>query len=198
MADFRPTNTIVRRTDTYRFTVTNLKDPSLLELKRQIAQHNRYVRERVRNGKAVVEDWTNRGEYNSMSLRRVRIMPRGPRNEPGKKDYPDREWGETAYWSYLPQRYGTHYDIYVHDDTTANHVLREEMETGLRPGQQRRISEMRQEMARIEMEHLKELREHGIAVYYDRNGKQYSSIEKRRELLRETTNMSEETIARIT
>ena len=42
---------------------------------------------------------------------RVRLMARGPRVGPSLKDYGNRR----SYDTYLPIKYGTHFDVYVYD-----------------------------------------------------------------------------------
>ena len=56
--------------------------------------------------------------YHPPEFMRVAIMPRGPRRDNARRDYPHHRFG-MAYDSYLPMRYGTHFDIYYRPDHTA-------------------------------------------------------------------------------
>lgn len=159
------------RTTTYQFTVKDLDDPRLAELKKEIAAYNKVVRKEVRAGSAVVDTWGNKDKFQTkMSLLRVRIMPRGPRNVHGIRDYKSK----MAYWAYLPQRYGTHFDIYVNPDYPNNAELAREIETGLRPGQLKLLDRKQRELWRIEHDIECSLREHGIY----RNGDGHISRER--------------------
>ena len=171
------------RTEAYQFTTTDRNDPRIASLKRKIAFANKLSREATRgfNYSRTVN-----------ALWRVRLMPRGPRVEAAWADYRSRR----AYDSYLPQRHGTRFDVYVHHDSTAEWMMRRELDTGLTPGQLRRIDQAQDELRAHEAELDRELRDNGVCVYYDTNGKQYQSLERRIEEMRDR-GMSEETIKRL-
>lgn len=171
------------RTEAYQFTTTDLNDPRIAELKRKIAFTNKLSREATRG-------WN----YNSTvhALWRVRCMPRGGRVEAAWGDYRSRR----AYDSYLPHRHGSRFDVYVHRDTTAEYQMSRELATGLTPGQLRRVDNARDELRKHEAELDRELQANGVHVYYDQGGKQYQSLERRIEEMRDR-GMSEETIKRL-
>ena len=132
--DFKPRRT----SEGYRFTTDDVNGPEVKALKAQIAAHNRHVREYSR-------------EYGRKigKLQRVYIMPRGPRVVPARLDglrY------RAAYYSYLPQRHGTHFDIYAGEDSSNQYYLNREIDTGMTPGQLRRHDNLQAQMRRLEMD----------------------------------------------
>jgi len=197
MAEFtNPTNGITR-TEDYRFTVTDLRDFELQQLKKAAKTHNERVRAAARSGEAVVKSWSNMNDYSvpKVSLMRVHIMPRGPRAVAAKLDYPAHKTA-CAYQSYLPQRHATHFDVYFREDIYNNDILRQEIETGLTSAQQRKVAQARYEVMLAEMEAAKKLREAGIVTVHTPNGKEYTTVEQQIADLR-AVGVSEETIERM-
>ena len=139
------------RTEAYQFTTTDPKDERILELKRMLKFTNKLSREATRNG------W-NRTVH---ALWRVRLMPRGKRIEPAWQDYRSR----SAYYSYLPIRHGSRFDVYVHRDTTGEWMMQRELDTGLTPGQLRRVDRERDELRKQEWEMHKRLQAQGLYEY---------------------------------
>lgn len=146
------------RTIDYRGTTKSLKDKDLKEIKATVQEHNKVARK-----------WLRLHPTSTATILRVRIMPRGPRVEAAEKD----GWKYKAvYYSYLPQRHATHFDVYVGEDTNAMHVMRRELKTGMTASQQRKHDDLLYQARRIEWKgrdqlHIKE---------YDRlNGTNHSA-----------------------
>ena len=136
------------RTEAYQFTTTDPKDERILELKRMLKFTNKLSREATRNG------W-NRTVH---ALWRVRLMPRGKRIEPAWQDYRSR----SAYYSYLPIRHGSRFDVYVHRDTTGEWMMQRELDTGLSQGQLRYIDRERDNLRLQEWAMRKRFQEQGF------------------------------------
>lgn len=169
MATYKNTKDKHARTSAYKFTITDLNDESLVALKEDVKRHNKETRKKVRKG-----EWKITSKH--VNLWRVHLMPRGPRTEPSIKDYKHRY----AYQSYLPMKYATHYDVYIHDCDTGNRMLREEVETGLTPGMQRRVRNAETALYKKEMELRDELKNAGIYTVYKTGGrKEYVTAEKK-------------------
>ena len=149
----------MERTPAYRFTVEDPNDPRIAELKQSIKINNQLQREAAR----MVQD--------VYPLFRVRLMPRGPRVEAAWGDFRSRR----AYDSYLPIRHGVRYDVYVHRDTTAEWMMQREFDTGLTPGQLKRLDRELNEFRKQEWEMHRRLREKGI----HRDNGEYMSKAKR-------------------
>ena len=122
------------RTSDYMGTVTNLHDSDLERIKANVRIHNREVRAVTRKHKRTIG-----------TLQRVRIMPRGPRAEAAEAMYRSRR----AYDSYLPMGLGEWFDVYVGDDSTAQYELKRELDTGMTPGEMRKISKLDHEIMMI-------------------------------------------------
>ena len=174
----------MKRTDSYQFTVTDPKDPRIVELKKQIAFCNKLSREATRGY-----------NYNDTvhALWRVRLMPRGKRVEAAWGDYRSRR----AYDSYLPIRHGSHYDVYVHRDSTAEDMMQRELDTGLKPGQLKRLDAEQNALRLEETRMFQRLRDQGIHATYTPEGLKFESREKRIKDLRDR-GISEATIERLT
>ena len=135
------------RTIDYRGTVTSLKDKDLEEVKATVREHNKVARK-----------WLRLHPKSTAKILRVRIMPRGPRVAAAIKD----GWKyKAAYYSYLPQRHATHFDVYVGEDTNAMGIMRRELKTGMTASQQRKHDDLLYQARRIEWEgrdqlHIKE------------------------------------------
>ena len=115
------------RTSDYVGTVTNLHDGDLERIKENVKLHNQQVRATSRKyGRAIGQ------------LRRVRIMPRGPRAEAAEAMHRFRR----AYDSYLPMGLGERFDVYVGDDSTAQYELQNEPSTGMTVSEMRRVSKL--------------------------------------------------------
>ena len=57
-----------------------------------------------------------------------------------------------AYDSNLPMGLGERFDVYVGDDSSAQYELKRELETGMKPGEMRKINNLKHEIMMIEME----------------------------------------------
>ena len=126
-----------RTSQDYRFTVTDVDDPAILALKQQAAAHNVEIRRFARKtGNVSKMPWSK--------LQRVRLMGRGPR---------ETETSGMRYWSYLPQYTGlaTHYDVYLSEDTSGQDLLRQEIATGMRPGELAKVAELKTAIWKLEM-----------------------------------------------
>ncbi len=120
----------------YRGTTINLNDKDLKEIKATVQEHNKVARK-----------WLRLHPTSTATILRVRIMPRDPRVEAAAKD----GWKYKAvYYSYLPQRHATHFDIYVGEDTNAMHIMRREIKTGMTASQQRKHDDLMYQARRIE------------------------------------------------
>ena len=125
------------RTSDYMGTVTNLHDSDLERIKANVRIHNREVRAVSRkHGRAIG------------TLRRLRIMPRGPRAEAAKAMYRSRR----AYDSYLPMGLGEYFDVYVGDDSTAQYELQNELSTGMTVSEMRKISKLEHDIFMLKLE----------------------------------------------
>ena len=146
------------RTDSYRFSVTDKNDPAVIALKKDIAIHNANIRKRVRE----------RGEMRSYdSLKRVSFMARGPRRSaPGKVLHSNAD-------SNLQHKYAKHFDVYVHSDGPNECVLQQELKTGLTPGMQRKVGEVKNAIWSLERDLDSYLRDEGISVTYSGGEKAY-------------------------
>ena len=124
------------RTQDYVGTTTNLHDGDLERIKANVKLHNQQVRSTSRKyGRTIGQ------------LRRVRIMPRGPRAEAAEAMYRSRR----AYDSYLPMGLGERFDVYVGDDSTAQYELQNELSTGMTVSEMRRISKLEYEIMMLKM-----------------------------------------------
>ena len=81
-------------------------------------------------------------------LRRVRIMPRGPRAEAAEAMYRSRR----AYDSYLPMGLGERFDIYVGFDSTAQYELQNELSTGMTVSEMRKVSKLEHDIMMLKFE----------------------------------------------
>ena len=125
------------RTSDYMGTVTNLHDSDLETIKANVRIHNRKVRATSRkHGRAIG------------NLRRLRIMPRGPRAEAAEAMYRSRR----AYDSYLPMGLGEWFDVYVGDDSTAQYELQNELSTGMTVSEMRKISKLEHDIFMLKLE----------------------------------------------
>ena len=140
---------MIERTDAYQFTTTDLNDPRINELKANVAFNNRLSREATRG-------WNHSKIVHA--LWRVRLMPRGARTEAAWGDYRSRR----AYDSYLPQRHGDRFDVYLHRDSTAEWMMQREIDTGLTQGQLKRLDRERDELRKQEWEMHSRLRDAGM------------------------------------
>ena len=132
--EYKLSSTGESRTSDYMGTVTNLHDSDLERIKANVRIHNREVRAVSRKHDRAIG-----------TLRRVRIMPRGPRAEAAEAMYRSRR----AYDSYLPMGLGEWFDVYVGDDSTAQYELKRELDTGMTPGEMRKISKLDHEIMMI-------------------------------------------------
>ena len=173
----------MERCEAYQFTVTDRNDPQIAELKAKIAFVNKLSRSETRGY-----------NYNNVvhPLWRVRLMPRGARVEAAWGDYRSRR----AYDSYLPARHGDRYDVYVHRDTTSEYMMQRELDTGLSPGQLRKIDAAENEVRLAEFEQMKKLNAQGLYKVHTVDGVQWQTREQRIEELRDR-GISETTIARM-
>ena len=135
--EYKLSSTGEARTSDYMGTVTNLHDSDLERIKANVRIHNREVRAVTRKHKRAIG-----------TLQRVRIMPRGPRAEAAEAMYRSRR----AYDSYLPMGLGEYFDIYVGEDSTAQYELKRELDTGMTPGELKKIDRLKNEMWRIQID----------------------------------------------
>ena len=135
--EYKLSSTGEARTSDYMGTVTNLHDSDLERIKANVRIHNREVRAVTRKHKRAIG-----------TLQRVRIMPRGPRAEAAEAMYRSRR----AYDSYLPMGLGEYFDVYVGDDSTAQYELKRELDTGMTPGELKKIDRLKNEMWRIQID----------------------------------------------
>ena len=175
------------RTKTYRFTTNCKDDDSVIALKEDIARKNKLTREMIRNGRAPVKFWNNQS---GISLLRVRLMARGPR-----RGYDGKPLHSNADCC-LNHEFATRYDVYVTEDSTNNHMLQRELDTGLTPGQLRTIDKSNNELRLRELEEDMRLNSIGIISRYRDGQKIYMSKEKYIEQLR-SDDIPESYIARI-
>ena len=130
--------------DSYKFTITGKDAVALKTLKKQIKAHNAKIRERARTRGEFKPDWNK----NWTSLLRVKLQARGPRAIHARADFgPNRA---RAYDCSLPHRYALHFDVYLLQDTTGNHILKREIETGQSPSVQRKIDKLQWEARMLE------------------------------------------------
>ena len=120
------------RTIAYRGTITSLDDTDLLNLKKSVHTTNQYYREISRSlGRKIG------------TLSRVCVKGRGPRNE-------------SAYHTNLHE--ATHFDVYVQDDNSSMELLKEELKTGMTPGEIAKRNKLKTEIWKIEMAGLRRIR----------------------------------------
>ena len=125
------------RTQDYVGTTTNLHDSDLERIKANVKLHNQQVRATSRKyGRAIGQ------------LRRVRIMPRGPRAEAAEAMYRFRR----AYDSYLPMGPCERFDVYVGDDSSAQYELQNELSTGMTVSEMRKISKLEHDIMMLKFE----------------------------------------------
>ena len=125
------------RTQDYVGTTTTLHDDDLERIKANVKLHNQQVRATSRKyGRAIGQ------------LRRVRIMPRGPRAEAAEAMHRFRR----AYDSYLPMGLGERFDIYVGDDSTAQYELQNELSTGMTVSEMRKVSKLEHDIMMLKFE----------------------------------------------
>ena len=134
---YKLSSTNEARTADYIGTVTNLHDSDLERIRANVKLHNSEVRAISRkHGRAIGQ------------LRRVRIMPRGPRAEASAAMHRTRR----AYDSYLPMGLGEWYDVYVGDDSTAQYEFQNELSTGMTVSEMRKISKLEHEIFMLKLE----------------------------------------------
>ena len=125
------------RTQDYVGTTTNLHDDDLERIKANVKLHNQQVRATSRKyGRTIGQ------------LRRVRIMPRGPRAEAAEAVHRFRR----AYDSYLPMGLGERFDIYVGFDSTAQYELQNELSTGMTVSEMRKVSKLEHDIMMLKFE----------------------------------------------
>ena len=127
----------------YRGTTADLNDPEVLLMKENVKKHNAEVRRTSRKYGRVIG-----------RLQRVRFMGRGPRAEVAR----DHGQWERSFDSYLPLHLATHYDVYLHEDTSAMHLLKEEIETGMTPGEIAKKNKLQEQIWRLKMKGLNRVR----------------------------------------
>ena len=134
---YKLSSTNEARTADYIGTVTNLHDSDLERIRANVKLHNSEVRATSRkHGRAIGQ------------LRRVRIMPRGPRAEASAAMYKTRR----AYDSYLPMGLGEWFDVYVGDDSTAQYEFQNELSSGMTVSEMRKISKLEHEIFMLKLE----------------------------------------------
>ena len=134
---FKLSSTGEARTSDYVGTTTNLHDADLERIKENVKLHNQQVRTTSRKyGRTIGQ------------LRRVRIMPRGPRAEAAEAMYRSRR----AYDSYLPMGLGERFDVYVGFDSTAQYELQNELSTGMTVSEMRKVSKLEHDIMMLKFE----------------------------------------------
>ena len=134
---FKLSSTGEARTSDYVGTTTNLHDADLERIKENVKLHNQRVRATSRKyGRTIGQ------------LRRVRIMPRGPRAKAAEAMYRSRR----AYDSYLPVGLGERFDIYVGYDSSAQYELQNELSTGMTVSEMRKISKLEHDIMMLKFE----------------------------------------------
>ena len=160
------------RTSDYMFTVTSKDDQNILRLKRDVRIHNKHIRDFTRKMKEKygVDRALKYLEYST--LRRVRLMARGPRAVHAVADgYFARSYDQT-----LPHKYAESFDVYAGDDSTAMYHFYNEIKDGITQAQQAAISKMLAERARFQCMQAQELeKKYGIKSYGTREGTKYVS-----------------------
>ena len=142
------------RTNNYRFTVTSRDDPHLAALRKEVKRNNKAMRALARQ---------TGHEYYANYLKRVRLMPRGPRVEAAWSDYRSRR----AYDSYLPMRHATHFDVYVQQDDKAYQLI-QELRYGITPGVRAKIDEQCQKIWDLENEFSHQMHQAGFYKFNDK------------------------------
>ena len=140
------------RTEAYQFTIESKDDPLLLALKKEVKRHNKAMRALARQTGM---------EYYADRLKRVRLMPRGPRVESAWADYKSKR----AYDSYLPFRHGVHFDVYLQKDDKAYQLI-QELRYGITPGIRARLDRQRKEEFEQKIAHMKEMKAQGMYEYH--------------------------------
>lgn len=120
-----PRNGSARTSDYQGTTKDYLNDQDVINLKKSVALGNSATRDNSRRLGRITG-----------TLGRVRVKPRGPR---------------CSSWYHTLVEEATHYDIYAGEDTEAMHQLRRELETGMTPGEMRRVDKLRNEARMIEL-----------------------------------------------
>lgn len=113
------------RTSDYQGTTFDYEvDTDVINLKKSVALHNAEVRKASRKHGRICG-----------TLGRVRVKPRGPRNS-------------SFYHTCLHE--ATHFDVYAGEDTAAMYQLARELETGLTPGQLRKLDQAQAKVRTLE------------------------------------------------
>ena len=136
------------RTDAYVFTVESKHDKDLLSLKENIKRSNKHKREYIRE---VAEKWGKDKALDYMKhyqLKRITLMSRGPRTVPAVNDgYHPRTYDQS-----LPHQHATHFDVYLHTDSSGQYNFRDQIENNITPGEQARINKLKHQMWDIEQQ----------------------------------------------
>ena len=112
-------------------------DSDLERIKANVKLHNQQVRATSRKyGRTIGQ------------LRRIRIMPRGPRAEAAEAMHRFRR----AYDSYLPMGLGERFDVYVGDDSSAQYELQNELSTGMTVSEMRKVSKLEHDIMMLKFE----------------------------------------------
>ena len=120
-----PTNGSARTSDYQGTTNDYTNDEDVANLKKSVSIHNNGVRETSRRIGRICG-----------VLGRVRVKPRGPRS---------------SSWYHTLVEEATHFDIYAGEDTEAMHQLRREIDTGLTPGELRKLNKLQGEARMLEL-----------------------------------------------
>ena len=131
-----PNRELGSRTSSYRFTITDLNDPMLHDLKGMIRVNNKKSREYHRKLNSKMDN-----KWHS-PLETVRLRARGPRHK-------CKAWEQS-----LPVFLETNraWDVYVHEDTTGIQVFNKEIETGQSASVQQKIAKMEYEILKLKSE----------------------------------------------
>ena len=133
-----------RTSEGYKFTTDDLDCLELVNLKLQVQKHN-FERRRLSRKWGKVYG----------TLQRVSIMPRGSRVDHALADgFKYRH----AYDSYLPQRHGEWFDIYVQDDNSNTNELKREIETGMKPGELKKMDKLERDIWKLKLKGMRRKR----------------------------------------
>ena len=129
------------RTQDYVGTIVSEMDSELQKIKENVKRHNKETREVSRRyGRVIGNLW------------RVRLMPRGSRVAAVEDIYGKEHKYRRRFDSYLPMDWADSFDVYVGTDSSNTHELKRELDTGMTPGELKRIDKLKNEMWKIEIE----------------------------------------------
>ena len=129
-------------------TVETKEDPNLLALKENIKRQNAHSRAYIRDLSKLHGRDRALQYMKHYKLKRVTLMSRGPRTVPALKDGCHRR----QYDQSLPHQHATHFDVYIHTDSSGQYNFRDQIENDITPGEQARINKLRNQIWDLEFE----------------------------------------------